>query len=131
MKVLSLKLSLFIMGLSGITAQIVLLRELLVSFLGNELTLGVVIANWLILVAVGSFIIGKSVERVERKLEVFVVFQMALSVAFPLTIFLCRIFKNILLVTPGEALGFAPIFYSSLLILFPVTLPYGALFTYG
>jgi len=131
MKVLSLKLSLFIMGLSGITAQIVLLRELLVSFLGNELTLGVVIANWLILVAVGSFIIGKSVERVERKLEVFVVFQMALSVAFPLTIFLCRMFKNILLVTPGEALGFAPIFYSSLLILFPVTLPYGALFTYG
>jgi spermidine synthase len=119
------------MGLSGITAQIVLLRELLVSFLGNELTLGVVIANWLILVAVGSFIIGKSVERVERKLEVFVVFQMALSVAFPLTIFLCRMFKNILLVTPGEALGFAPIFYSSLLILFPVTLPYGALFTYG
>ncbi len=131
MRILSLKVSLLIMGLSGITAQIVLLRELLVSFLGNELTLGVVIANWLILVAVGSFIIGKSVERVERKLEVFVVFQMALSVAFPLTIFLCRIFKNILLVTPGEALGFAPIFYSSLLILFPVTLPYGALFTYG
>jgi spermidine synthase len=131
MKVLSLKLSLFIMGLSGITAQIVLLRELLVSFLGNELTLGVVIANWLILVAVGSFIIGKSVEKVERKLEVFVLFQLALSVAFPLTIFLCRVFKNILLVTPGEALGFAPIFYSSLLILIPVTLPYGALFTYG
>ena len=126
-----LKISLLLMGLSGITAQIVLLRELLVSFLGNELTLGIILANWLILVAVGSFIIGKSVERVERKLEVFVVFQMALSVAFPLTIFLCRIFKNILLVTPGEALGFAPIFYSSLLILFPVTLPYGALFTYG
>ena len=131
MKVLSLKLSLFIMGLSGITAQIVLLRELLVSFLGNELTLGVVIANWLILVAVGSSLIGKSVEKVERKLEVFVLFQLALSAAFPLTIFLCRVFKNILLTTPGEALGFAPIFYSSLLILIPVTLPYGALFTYG
>ena len=116
------------MGLSSITAQIVLLRELLVSFLGNELTLGVILANWLILVAVGSFLIGKSVERVERKLEVFVVFQLILSVAFPLAIFLCRIFKNILLATPGEALGFAPIFYSSLLILLPVTLPYGALF---
>jgi spermidine synthase len=127
----ALKVSLFIMGLSGITAQIVLLRELLVSFLGNELTLGVVIANWLILVAVGSSLIGKSVEKVERKLEVFVLFQLVLSVAFPLTIFLCRVFKNILLTTPGEALGFAPIFYSSLLILIPVTLPYGALFTYG
>jgi spermidine synthase len=126
-----LKISLLLMGLSGITAQIVLLRELLVSFLGNELTLGIILANWLILVAVGSFIIGKSVERVERKLEVFVAFQLIFSVAFPFAIFLCRMFKNILLVTPGEALGFAPIFYTSLLILSPVTLPYGALFTYG
>jgi spermidine synthase len=119
------------MGLSGITAQIVLLRELLISFLGNELTLGVILANWLILVAAGSFLVGKSVEKVEKKFEVFVVFQLVLSVAFPLILFLCRIFKNILLATPGEVLGFAPIFYSSLLILLPVTLPYGALFTYG
>lgn len=119
------------MGLSGITAQIVLLRELLVSFLGNELTLGVILANWLILVAIGSFLIGKSVEKVDRKIEIFVVFQLVLSLAFPFAIFLCRIFKNILLTTPGEALGFAPIWYSSFIILFPVTLPYGALFTYG
>ena len=119
------------MGLSGITAQIVLLRELLVSFLGNELTLGVILANWLILVAIGSFFIGQSVERIDKKIEIFVVFQLVFSVAFPFAIFLCRIFKNILLTTPGEALGFAPIFYSSLLILSPVTLPYGALFTYG
>ena len=131
MRILPLKISLFLMGLSSITAQIVLLRELLVSFLGNELTLGVILASWLILVAAGSFLVGKSVEKVERKLEVFVVFQLVLSVAFPLTLFLCRIFKNILLATPGEVLGFAPIFYSSLLILLPVTLPYGALFTYG
>jgi spermidine synthase len=119
------------MGLSCITAQIVLLRELLISFLGNELTVGVILASWLILVAAGSFLIGRSVENVKRKLEVFVVFQLALSAAFPLSIFLCRIFKNILLATPGEVLGFVPIFYSSLLILLPVTLPYGALFTYG
>jgi len=119
------------MGLSGTVAQIILLRELLISFLGNELTLGIVLANWLILVAVGSFLIGKSVEKVERKLEVFVALQLTLSVGLPLAIFLCRVFKNILLTTPGEALGFAPIFYSSLLILIPVTLPYGALFTYG
>jgi len=131
MRKLPLKISLLLMGLSSITAQIVLLRELLVSFLGNELTLGVILASWLILVAAGSFLAGKSVEKVERKLEVFVVFQLIFSAAFPFAIFLCRIFKNILLATPGEVLGFAPIFYSSLLILLPVTLPYGALFTYG
>ncbi|MGZ3494353.1 MAG: fused MFS/spermidine synthase [Thermodesulfobacteriota bacterium] len=131
MKILTLKISLFVMGLSSITAQIILLRELLVSFLGNELTLGIILASWLILVAAGSFLIGKSVENVERKLEIFAVFQLIFSIAFPFAIFFCRIFKNILLATPGEALGFGPIFYSSLLILLPLTVPYGALFTYG
>jgi len=131
MKILSLKISILIMGLSGIIAQIILLRELLISFLGNELTLGIILANWLILVAIGSFIIGKSVEKVKRKLEIFVLFQLSFSVALPFTIYLSRIFKNILLATPGEGLGFGPIFYSSLLILLPVTLPLGALFTYG
>ena len=71
------------MGLSGITAQIVLLRELLVSFLGNELTLGVILANWLLLVAIGSFLIGKSVEHVDRKIEIFVVFQLVFSSSLP------------------------------------------------
>ncbi|MGZ3606028.1 MAG: hypothetical protein ACXU9P_13875, partial [Thermodesulfobacteriota bacterium] len=125
MKILTLKISLFVMGLSSITAQIILLRELLVSFLGNELTLGIILASWLILVAAGSFLIGKSVENVERKLEIFAVFQLIFSIAFPFAIFFCRIFKNILLATPGEALGFGPIFYSSLLILLPLTVPYG------
>jgi len=128
---MSLKVSLFIMGLSGIIAQIILLRELLISFLGNELTLGIILGNWLILVAIGSFVIGKTVEKVKRKLEVFVFFQLFFSAAFPFAIYLSRIFKNLLLVTPGEGLGFAPIFYSSFLILLPVTLPQGALFTYG
>ncbi|OGP88147.1 MAG: hypothetical protein A2156_11800 [Deltaproteobacteria bacterium RBG_16_48_10] len=127
----SLKTSLLIKGLSGIIAQVVLMRELLISFHGNELTLGIILANWLILVAIGSFIIGKTVEKVKGKIEVFVLFQLLFAVALPLTIYLSRIFRNILLSTPGEGLGFGPIFYSSFLILLPVTLPQGALFTYG
>jgi spermidine synthase len=126
-----LKVSLLIMGLSGIVAQILLLRELLISFLGNELTLGIILANWLILEAIGSFVIGKSVEKVKRKIEVFVFFQLFFSLTLPFAIYLSRIFKNLLLTTPGEGLGFFPIFYSSFLILLPVTLPHGALFTYG
>jgi len=119
------------MGLSGIIAQIILLRELLISFFGNELTLGVILANWLILEAVGAFVIGKSVEKTEKKIEFYVLFQLIFSMALPLAIYLSRVFKNILLITPGEGLGFAPIFYASFLILLPVTIPHGALFTYG
>jgi spermidine synthase len=126
-----LKVSFLVMGASGIVAQIVLLRELLVSFLGNELTLGIILANWLILEAAGSFIIGKSVERVKKKMEAYVFLQIFFSVALPFSIYLCRAFKSILLATPGEGLGFAPILYSSFLILLPVSLSHGALFTYG
>jgi spermidine synthase len=125
------KSSLLIKGMSGIVAQIILLRELLVTFLGNELTLGIILANWLILGAIGSFFIGKSVEKVKRKMEVFVLFQLSFSIALPFAIYLSRIFKNILLITPGEGLGFGSIFYSSLLVLLLVTIPQGALFTYG
>jgi spermidine synthase len=128
---LCLKTSLLIMGLSGIIAQIILLRELLVSFQGNELTIGIILANWLVLEAFGSFFIGKTVERTVRKMETFVLLQLIFSLAFPLALYLSRIFKNMLPTTPGEGLGLGPIFYSSFLILLPVAIPHGALFTYG
>ncbi len=131
MRIQPLRVSLFIMGLSGIVAQVILLRELLVSFLGNEFTLGIILGNWLVLVAIGAFIIGKTVEKVERKIETFAFFQIFFSLALPFSIYLSRVFKNFLLATPGEALGFVPIFYSSFLILLPVAVPIGALFTYG
>jgi spermidine synthase len=131
MGALSLKASLLIMGLSGIVAQIILLRELLVTFLGNELILGIILANWLIMEAAGSFVIGRSVEKAKRKLELYVLFQIVFSITLPFSIYLARVFKNIFLAAPGEAVGFTPIFYSSLLILMPVALPHGALFTYG
>jgi len=131
MKLFYLKGSLLIMGGSGIIAQVLLLRELLISFLGNELTLGVILANWLIIEALGSFLLGKTVERVKNKLETYVFFQLIFSLAFPLSIYLCRIFKNLLMVTPGEGLGFLPVLYSSALILLPVAFFHGALFTYG
>lgn len=54
------------MGISSIVAQILLMREFLVSFLGNELTLGVILANWMILEATGAFVLGRSVERAKR-----------------------------------------------------------------
>jgi spermidine synthase len=126
-----LKVSFLMMGLSSIVAQVLLLRELLVSFLGNELTLGIILGNWLILVAVGSMIAGKFTDRAKKKMELFVLLQLSFSIALPFTIYLSRTFKNILLATPGEGLGFAPIFYSSFLILLPVALPLGGLFTYG
>ena len=119
------------MGLSGIIGQIVLLRELLVSFYGNEITLGIILANWLIIEAIGSFWIGKSVERTTKKREIYGLLQLIFSVAFPIALTLSRTFKNLIVAVPGEGLGFGMIFCSSFLVLLPVSLSHGALFTYG
>ena len=43
------------MGFTAIVAQVVLIRELLTSFSGNELAIGIFFANWLLLEALGSY----------------------------------------------------------------------------
>jgi len=126
-----LRASLLIMGFSGIVAQIILLRELLVSFLGNELVLGIILANWLILEAAGSFLIGKTAEAAKRRRELYLLFQLLFSLALPPAVYFSRVFKTMILPSPGEAVGFASIFAVSFLILLPVAVTHGALFTFG
>jgi spermidine synthase len=53
-------LAILVVGASGLIAQVLLLRELLVSFYGNELTVGIILANWLILEAIGALILGRA-----------------------------------------------------------------------
>ena len=75
--------SLLVMGFSGIVAQILCLREFLVIFSGNELSIGIILANWLILEAFGAFFLGKRAERIKQKLEAFVSIQLIFSISLP------------------------------------------------
>ena len=119
------------MGLSGIIAQILLLRELLVTFHGNELSLGIILANWLILEAIGAFFLGKRAEHVRKKLEVFIGLAIIFSLSLPLAIYLTRILKEIIGVPIGQGLGPLSILFASFFILLPVSISHGALFTFG
>ncbi len=62
---------LLVKGFSGLVAQILLLRELLIVYSGNELSIGIILANWLILGAFGSYIVGRKAERSKYALEAF------------------------------------------------------------
>ena len=75
--------AILVTGFSGLIAQILLLRELLVSYLGNELTLGIILADWLIGEALGVFIIGKLIDRIRNKAAVFTILQIGFSLALP------------------------------------------------
>ena len=126
-----LTLGLLVIGFSGLVAQILLLRELLIVFLGNELSIGIILSNWLILEALGAYFSGRFFAQAKRKIELFVIFILIFSVFFPISVYLVRILKNILGLTPGEALGLWPMLYSSFLLLFPVSFAHGALFSLG
>ncbi len=126
-----LVLAILIMGFSGIIAQILLLRELLITFYGNELSIGIILANWVILEAAGSFFLGKGIERIKPRIEAFVGLTLVFSLFFPIAIYLVRIWKGVIGVTAGEGLGLLLILGSSFFILLPVSLPHGALFTFS
>jgi spermidine synthase len=117
-------------GLSGMVAQIVLLRELLVTFLGNEISVGIILGNWLLLEASGSYL-GKGIEKSRDRIAVFVLVTLVFSLTLPLSLYLSRSIKPILGVSRGEGLGAAHMLFASLLILMPAAVSHGALFTMG
>ncbi len=124
-------LAIFIIGLSGIVAQVMLLRELWVTFYGNELTLGIILANWVISEAIGVFIIGKSIDRIKQKINAFITLEIIFLLVLPFSLYLSRVFKVIIGIPFGEGMGLWPIFYSSVLIIFPLAFCHGGLFSCG
>ncbi len=123
--------ALFLIGFAAILGQIILMRELLVVFYGNELSTGVVLANWLIWTSFGALLLGKFARRWGERETKFATFQIILSLLLPISIVGVRGSKLFLGASPGEILGFLPIFLISFLTLAPFCLISGGLFPLG
>lgn len=126
-----LRIAIVVMGLSGLVAEVVLLREFLIVFAGNELCIGLILANWLVLEAFGSFVLGGTVEKIKHRIEAFTVITLLFSLSLFLSIFGIRLLKGILGISIGEGIGFLPMLYGAFIILLPVSVLHGALFTFG
>lgn len=120
-----------LMGFTFVNAQILLIRELLVIFQGNELTIGVILGNWLLLEALGSGFLGRIAERTRKTVEGFALLQILLAVILPLSILLARTLRSLVGIAAGEAMGILATVFYSLLILAPISLCDGAEFTFG
>jgi len=66
-----LRFGFLLMGFSFTVTQGLLIRELLVAFFGNELSIGLILGNWLVLEAVGSGLLGKLADRWRGKVSPF------------------------------------------------------------
>jgi len=86
--------SFLLLGICSIFAQSLLIRELMISFYGNEFFVGVVLAFWLIWVAVGSLVAGKILEKVKNQILLLSLSQILFSFSLFFEILLIRYLKG-------------------------------------
>ncbi|MBZ5564654.1 MAG: fused MFS/spermidine synthase [Acidobacteriia bacterium] len=120
-----------LIGFTAVICQIVLMRELLVVFQGNELALGVMLANWLLWTALGSSLLGIVARRVRDARRLVAALEVAIALALPLTILAARASRLAFHALPGETLGPVPIFLTSFATLSVLCLISGGLFAAG
>lgn len=124
-------LALILMGFTSLIVQIVLVREFLITFYGNELIIGIILANWIILEALGSGLSSRPSLKVKNPLVIYALLQLGICLYLPCAIYIIRIIKNILNVTAGEGIGILPVFFASFAILAPLSIFDGSQFPFG
>ena len=103
-------LACILLGFSSMVAQIVLFREMMVSFYGNELCLGVMLAVWLLWVGIGSALGNRIATEKGYSVRKLSFWYLMISVAAVSTIIIIRFSKQILGTAPAEIVGFFPMF---------------------
>jgi spermidine synthase len=122
-----LALAVVALGATSIVTQVILLRDFLSAFYGNELVIGIILANWMIITGAGSFL-GKYSSKLRANGN-FVVLLLSFMAVLPLvTVFLLRFLRNIVFV-PGSMVGITQILCSSFVLLLPFCLVSGFSFT--
>jgi len=117
-----------LMGFISIGTQIILLRELLSIYYGNELVIGIILTNWMLLTGLGAFA-GKLSGKIQASNAVLIVMFIILALLPFILTFLAYYLRNILFVY-GTMINIFQVFYSSFLILLPFCLVSGFLFTF-
>jgi len=135
-------------GLTSTIAQVLLMRELVATFYGNELLFGLVLAAWLAWVAAGSWGMARISPPSSPPLSLppalplggrkggqgqrIFAGGMALAAALlPAQIALVRGARELLGVTPGAFVELGPMVAAVVLVLAPLCLVGGGLFTLG
>jgi len=121
-------IALLLTGFSFTVLQILVIRELLVSFSGNELSVGLILGAWLLVQAAGSGLAGWLVRVLPARSRWYALVPAGLGLLlFPTFVFVIRM-RAMLGIVPGAAVGFLPTFGAAFLVLAPVGLVGGGAF---
>jgi len=101
----AVRAALVLTGFTAAAAQIVLMRELMVAFRGNDISIGLALGTWLFWTAVGSGASGRLAPRAASPLGLVAALQALLALAIPATVLAVRAARAAIEPVPGESFG--------------------------
>jgi spermidine synthase len=116
------------LGITSITTQIILLREFVAIFHGNELILGIAIGSWMLLTAAGS-LLGTLSYRFASHRGVLPFALIGISILPLLSVFFLRFLRNVLF-TAGSMMDIPQTLAVLVVVLAPYCLAAGSLFAF-
>ncbi|HUT64227.1 MAG TPA: fused MFS/spermidine synthase [Anaerolineae bacterium] len=126
-----MQLCIFILGIIGMTIQAAFLREVLATFRGGELTIGVALLFWLLWTSVGSGILGRFIIRVTDTGKLFNTLFPWYGVCGYLGVVIIGNIPFLAQLTPGEMVPYDLQFITVALAFLPFNIMGGFLFTLG
>jgi len=124
----ALRAALTLIGFSAVIGQIVLMRELIVVFNGNEISLGIMLATWLFWTAVGSSLSSGFALGGNNARPAVAALECLLGMSLLPTIWALRASRPFFQTVPGELIGPVPMLLTSLACLSLFCVVSGSLF---
>ena len=132
-----------LIGAQATVAQVILVRELLVVFYGNELCLGVILGAWLFGVALGAglgakavksskqYAVGSMQKTVPAASTTFLFLILALCLTLPGQVVAIRLLRFMIHVPYGQHISILALLSSSPLIIMPFSFIVGFIFPFS
>ncbi len=120
-----------LIGAHATMAQVILVRELLVVFYGNELCLGVILGAWLFGVALGAGLGAKAIKGWKNKQTAFLYLILALCLTLPGQVVAIRLLRFMVHVPYGQHISILTLFLFSPLIIIPFSFVIGFIFPFS
>jgi len=124
----AVRAALTLIGFSAVIGQIVLMRELIVVFNGNEISLGIMLATWLFWTAAGSGLSSRFALGGSNARRAVATLECLLGVSLLPTIWALRASRTFFQTVPGELVGPVPMLLTSLACLSLFCVVAGSLF---
>ncbi len=120
--------SIILMGFISLVTQSLVIREILVRFQGNELTIGIILTNWLIFESIGAYLTGYFIKK-KNIIKIAIFLQLIIIAALLWSYYFISKFKIIFDISFGQTIGLIPTLFIPTIALFFLCIPLGFQFS--